>query len=175
MLTPVGFGYIKDAMEQIMTAILKGQEEVVLFGGRPAPREVGGRTAPIVLDIRNTHPVILGAELSGHQMDKFWFAEDELTAINLLKTWIEAIQAKLRADSGLIDRDPEGLYRTLDELIARVPVVAASPELRLGSEDEFTPAQVTAIARQAGKAAQDVVFKGKPISAGYFWQSQVSL
>jgi len=163
MLTPVGFGYIKDAMEQVMTAILRGEKRVMLFAGRPSPRVVEGKSVPIELDITNAHPVILGAELSGHQMDKFWFAEDELTAINLLKAWIEAIQSKLREEPNLLETNPEALYNTLDELISRVPVVAASPELRLGSEDEFSEEQAAAILAKAGPAAAKVVFSEKPV------------
>ena len=150
LLTPVGFGYIKDAMEKVSSAILNEKETIALFEGRPSPILYNGEPAPITLDLRNADLVIVGAELSGHQMDKFWFAEDELTLINLLSAWIENINetretVKHAGGVDLLEEDPEALWNALNELVERVPVVSASPELRLGSEDEFKTEQVRAI------------------------------
>jgi len=152
-MTPVGFGYIKDAMERVNTAIINGKREVVLFEGRPSPVTRNGRPAPIVLNLENAEPVVLGAELSGHQMDKFWFAEDELTLIGLLSAWVEEIQeardnAANASETDPLESDPESLWNKLNDMVASFPETSPSPELRLGSEDEFdeeNKGQVSAI------------------------------
>ncbi|MFC1590072.1 hypothetical protein ACFL42_01115 [Candidatus Omnitrophota bacterium] len=156
-LTPVGFGYIKDAMKDVSTAILEGEDELTLFANRPSV--LGDADHIRLTGLQHAEPVILGAELSGHQMDKFWFAEDELTVINMLSAWTEAIYDQTGGDPQKIKENAEQLFGILDDLVNNVPVVSASPEERLGTPEQFTEEEVEAIVERAGTYAAEVATK----------------
>jgi phosphomannomutase len=105
IVTPTGFAFIKEGIKKIYEAIKNGKKSISLFG-----REV---------DLRDRQPVVLAAELSGHQMsghEENWIFDDA----TLAATKVLTIIAKARKEGKT--------FIDLDEEIPRYP---ATPELNI--------------------------------------------
>jgi len=166
ILTPVGFGYIKDAMQQVRTAILNEDDDTLLFAGRSSEVHVQLKYG----DGTQAMPVSLGNELSGHQMEGEWFAEDEMTITNMCDLWVEDALSQLQewgfdlgdlseggidaimADPRMTPERTEHLFGLLEDAIDELPVVYATPELRPESEEDFDEEKIRGIAAAAGVA-----------------------
>ena len=106
IMSPTGFAFIKDGTRGVYRAISDGLPEANLFGNK--------------IDLRqNREPVVLAAELSGHQMsghEENWIFDDgTLAAVKILTV----IASSARQGQTFID---------LDEEVPRYP---ATPELNV--------------------------------------------
>ena len=106
IMNPTGFAFIKDGTKTLYRAIKQNLPEVNLFGRR--------------IDLtRNKEPVVLAAELSGHQMsghEENWIFDDgTLAAVKVLTVIAQAV----KKGKTFID---------LDEEVPRYP---ATPELNI--------------------------------------------
>ena len=106
IMNPTGFAFIKDGTKTLIRALRQGLPEVNLFGRKVDLRE-------------NKQPIVLAAELSGHQMsghEENWIFDDgTLAAVKVLTV----IANGLKEGKTFID---------LDEEVPRYP---ASPELNI--------------------------------------------
>ncbi|MHC1582191.1 MAG: type I phosphomannose isomerase catalytic subunit [Candidatus Syntropharchaeia archaeon] len=108
IMTPTGFAFIKEGMNQTCRAVRDGKESIHLFG-----REI---------DLRDRETVVLAAELSGHQMcghEENWMFDDGTLAATKVLTVI----AKARKEGKtFIDLDEEvPRYPTSPEINIRLP------------------------------------------------------
>jgi phosphomannomutase len=106
IMTPTGFAFIKDGTKTLYRAIRQNLPEVNLFGKK--------------IDLtRNKEPVVLAAELSGHQMsghEENWIFDDgTLAAVKVLTVIAQAVKKG-------------GTFIDLDEEVPRYP---ATPELNI--------------------------------------------
>ncbi|MHC1636073.1 MAG: type I phosphomannose isomerase catalytic subunit [Candidatus Methanospirareceae archaeon] len=106
IMSPTGFAFIKEGTKKIYKALKEGLKEVELFGRK--------------IDLsRNKQPVILAAELSGHQMsghEENWIFDDATLAAAKV---LSVIALSLKEGKNFIQ---------LDEEVPRYPV---SPEINI--------------------------------------------
>jgi len=106
IMSPTGFAFIKDGVKRLFRALQDGVEQIDIFGRKINLRD-------------NREPIMLAAELSGHQMsghEENWIFDDgTLAAVKVLTV----ISRGLKDGKTFID---------LDEEVPRYP---ASPELNI--------------------------------------------
>jgi mannose-6-phosphate isomerase len=106
IMNPTGFAFIKDGVKTLVRALRKGLPKVELFGQK-------------LNLLQNKEPVVLAAELSGHQMsshEENWIFDDGPLAVVKV---LSVIAKALKKGKSFVDLDEE------------VPRYSASPEINI--------------------------------------------